>query len=446
MATTITPTIVNVNTTVTSAPTVNQLQQSGAIVSAGGTTLTPGTYQYCGTLQQVQSILATPLSLTGLTWSSGTVTATATATIEIAVGQTFTTTIAGAVPAAYNGTYVATVASANTFTFALATNPGTETTPGTYTPPYSGFVNNAGTTFFAQSSSSSSPVGVYVLELGVESTAAAAITALETWITNNSLPQVFYAYLVPASWDSSSAAALNTMTANYESPSGQTYFFVTTTVSNVTTYAANKAVFAVVPSPTQATTEHQAAACFYQWLVNSPGPANPLAPMAFRWVYGVTPWVQSGAGNQTNINTVLTAYGNLILTGAEGGVSKASQFKGTTMDGEQSAWWYGIDWFRIQVKQALANAVLNGSNSNLPLLYDQPGINSLLAVAQNVGNSAVSYGCALSAVITAVPFSTYTTENPNDYNNGVYNGFSATVVGQNGFLSITFQLDAVQFA
>jgi hypothetical protein len=439
MATTITPTIVTVNTTVVRAPTVNQLQQSGAIVSCGGTTLASGTYQYCGTLQQAQAILAAPLAISGMVWSTGTVTVTTSAAIGLSTGQTFTTTIAGAVPTGYNGTYVATVTGASTFTISIATNPGTETTPGTYTPPYSAFINNSATTHFAQGNT----VGLYVLELGAQTTASAAITALQTWITNNSNPQVFYAYLLPAGWDLASSAALNTMTANYESPSGQTYFFVTTTVSNLPTYANNKAVQAYVPSPTAATTEHQAAAAFYQWLVNNPGPANPLAPMAYRYVYGVTPWAQ--ANNQTNINTVLTNYGNLILTGAEGGVSTASIFKGTTMDGEQAQWWYGVDWFRINVKQALANAVLNGSNSNPPLLYNQQGINTLLAIAQSVANSAVQFGCLLSATVSAVPFSTYTTQNPADYNNGIYNGFSATVVGQNGFLTITFALAATQF-
>jgi hypothetical protein len=57
----------------------------------------------------------------------------------------------------------------------------------------------------------------------------------------------------------------------------------------------------------------------------------------------------------------------------------------------------------------------------------------------------VQFGCLLSATVTAVPFSTYTTQNPNDYNNGVYNGFSATVVGQNAFLTLTFNLSAIQF-
>jgi hypothetical protein len=440
MAQTITPTIVTVNTTVTVAPTPSQLQQSGAVVSTGGTTLATGTYQYCGTPQQVTAILPTPLALTGMVWASGTVTATASAALTQAVGQTFTTVISGATPAAYNGTYTATVTGANTFTFPLTPSPGTATVPGSYLPGNGGFVSNSGTSFFAQGNS----VGMYILELGPQTTAAAAITALQTWITANSAPQVFYSYMVPASWDFASAAALNTMTSNYASPNGQTYFFVTTTTANVSIYAGNKAVQAYVPSPTQASTEHQAASAFYQWCNNNPGAANQLAPMAYRYVFGLTPWSQ--VGTATPINTVLSAYGNLILTGAEGGISNACLFKGTTMDGVQASWWYGIDWFRIQVKQALAAAVINGSNSNPPLEYDQNGINTLLAVAQGVANNAVTFSCALSAVVTAIPFYTYSQQNPTNYSAGIYNGFSATVIGQNGFLTITFDLDAVQIA
>jgi hypothetical protein len=439
MAQTTTPTIVTVNTTVTRAPTPSQLQQSGAIVSAGGTTLTSGSYQYCGTLSQVTSILAAPLPLSGLVWASGTVTATATAALELTTGETFTTTITGATPAGYNGTFTATVTGTNTFTYPLAANPGTETAAGTYLPSNAGFVNNAATTFFAQGQS----VGVYVLELGPVQTGAAGVTALQTWITANSNPQVFYAYLIPASWDASAADELNTMTKNYESPSGQTYFFITTTVANLPTYATNKAAYAQVPSPNKASTEHQLAVDFYQWLVNKPGPANPLAPMSYRFASGVTPWPVS---QQTNVNTILSNSGNIIYPAGEGGISAAGIWKGTTMDGQQASWWYGVDWFRIQVKQALANAVINGSNSNPPLLYNQQGINTLLAVAQNVGNSAVAFGCALSVVITAVPFATYTQENPGDYNAGIYNGFAATLVGQNAFLTIQFNLDATQFA
>lgn len=442
MTTTITPQIVILNTTVTPAPVPSQLQQSGAVVSAGGTTLAAGTYQYIGLESQLTSILAAPLALTTLSWSGGTVTATTTANLELTTGQTFTTTIAGAVPAAYNGTYVATVTSVDTFTFALAANPGSETSPGTYTPPYSAFLQNAANSFFAQSSGNGSPIGFYVLELGPETTASAAITALSSWIVaNSSAPQLFYAYLTPASWDS---AALNTLAESYSSPTGQTYFFVTTTAANLATfYAGNKAVFATVTSPTAASTEHQAAIPFYECLVNNPGPASKLRPMGLRFAYGAAAWPQ--ASNQTTLNNILTAYGNFIGTAAQGGLSENCLYRGTTMDGFQFQAWYGLDWFRIHCSMDLTAAVINGSNSNPPLEYDQPGINSLLAVAQRDGSNAVSYGCAQAVTVTAVPFNTYVTQNPSNYAAGIYGGFSGTLTFQNSFQQIIFNLDATQF-
>lgn len=437
---TTTPQIVTVNTTVEAAPQPSQLQQSGAIVSAGGTTLTTGTYQYCASLKQVQSILSTPLAIQTLSWSGGITTVTASSALGLTSGQTFTTTISGAAPAGFNGTFTATVTGSDTFTYALTTNPGSVTTEGFYTPATTAFVSDAATTFFAQSGTT---IGLWVLELGAQSTAAAAITALETFITDQS-PQVFYAYLVPPSFDANAATNLATMVSNYDSPSGQTYFFITTTSANVSDYATYKSAFTVVPSPTQASTEVQAASMFYQWLVNNPGPGNALAPMSYRYLYGVTPWVRTG--NQTTINAVLSANGNLILTGSEGGISDSVLFKGLTMDGAQASYWYGVDYYRIQVQQALAAAVINGSNTQPPLLYDQSGINALQAVSQRVANNAVSYGCAQSITIAAVPFSTYVAQFPSNYADGIYDGLSATLVGQNGFLTITFNLSAVQFA
>jgi hypothetical protein len=436
MANNITPTIVNLNTVVTRAPAPSQLQQSGAIPSTGGTTLATGTYQFCGQLSDVTALLPAALTLDSLSWATGTVTATAAAAIGLATGQTFTVIIAGATPVGYNGTFKATVTGADTFTYQIATNPGTETAPGTYTPPSAGFVIDAATTYFAQGNA----VGVYLLELGAQTTAADGITALQAWITGHASPQVFYAYLLPGDWD---GAALATMTENYSSPNGQTYFFVTSSVANISLYDGNKAVVALVPSPAQAASEHQAASAFYQWLVNNPGPANRLAPMSYRFLFGVTPWPQQG--NAANIGTILSAFGNIVLTGAEGGISTACLFKGTTMDGTQASQWFGIDWFRINVKQALAAGIINGSNQNPPLLYDQPGVNTLLAIAERIANNAVAYGCAQSVTVEAVPFATYVTQNPADYAAGIYNGLSATLVGQNGFLTITFFLDAVQF-
>lgn len=363
MAVTITPKIVNLTAQVTAAPTPSQLQQSGALVSVGGTTLTTNAYQFVADLATLESYLGT------------------------------------------GGNHVELQAM--------------------------------GTTFFAQGSG----VGVYLLELGTQATDSAAITALETWITDN--PDVFYAYLVPESWDTNAAAALNTMAANYSSATGKTYFFVTTT-TNMATYLNTKSVFALVPASTAPATEFTCAFPFYQWLVNNPKAATPLAPMSYRYGYGVTAW--DPKNNEATITNILSNYTNLVYPGSEGGLSNSCLFKGMVESGTQASWWYGIDWMQIQVKQALAAAILNGSNSNPPLLYNQNGINTLQKVAQNVANSAVTFGCALSAVISATSFADYTTANPNDYAAGIYDGLSATVVGQNGFLSITFALDAVQFA
>lgn len=367
--------IVTVNAQVTPAPEPSLLQQSGAFVSVGGTTIATGSYQY-----------------------------------------------------------LATAADLATYLSAL----------GNYLE-----LQKMNTTYFAQGNA----VGVYVLELGVQSTVPDGITALQTWIT--STPNQFYAYLVPSSWDGS-GAALNTMAATYSSPTGRTYFFTTTTSGTISAYAATtKAIFAEVPSPTAASTEFQLAAAFYDLLSNDPSAGTPAAPMAYRYQYGVTPWAQNG--NVTTIDAILTAYGNIIGTGAEGGISTAILFKGTTMDGAQMMSWYAVDWVQIQAKQQLAAAVINGSNSNLPLYYSQAGINQLLAVLTKLGTTGVSWGLLASQVpnppdlpagspaFFAVPFATYTAQNPSAYAAGSYGGFSATVTAQNGFLTITFNLDAVQF-
>jgi hypothetical protein len=515
MAQTITPQIVNLTAVVTTAPVPSQLQQSGAIVSVGGTTLAPGAYQFCGNLSAINSISATSYAITSLAWTSSTVTATVSSGILPTIGTQFTTTISGAVPSAYNGTYIATVATSTTFTYALASSPGTETTPGYFTISGASSITYPASSFFAQGTA----VGVYVLELGDIVGVDAQIAALNTWITNN--PGVFYGYLTPAAWDYSKdevgsvvinnggngftvaptvafsgggggtgaagtaiiqngavvavtitnpgsgytaaptvtfsggggvgaaatanlASAMNILAGQYANPTSKTYFFATTSVANLSNYATLKSVYATVPAPTATSQEFDAGAMFYQWLVNNPSASNPLGPMSYRYLTGVTPWAISG--NQTNINNVLTGYGNIIYPTSEGGISKAGIWKGTTMDGTQAAWWYGLDWFQIQAQQALAAAVINGSNQNPPLIYDQNGINSLLAVAQGVANSAVQFQCALSITINATPFAAYTTANPNDYQAGLYRGFSATVVGQNGFLVIGFALAAVQFA
>lgn len=444
MAQSYTSTIVNLNVTVTKAPTPSQLQQSGAMVSFGGSTLTSGNYQYCTQLSDQTSILepsgtgnATELANEGTThFAQGTsigfyvleLGIQASVEAQITALQTWITANPGVfyaylVPNEWDS-------GSDEVGSVIITNGG------------SGYTT-APTVTFSTPSGGTAATGTAVIQSG----AVTGVTITSPGTGYTAAPTVTFA--APTSGTTatgtvSMVSAFEVMAANYESPTGKTYFFVNSTLANLALYNGNKSIVAVVPSPTAASTEYQAATLFYQWLVNSPSASNKLAPMQFRYVYGVTPWAQKGNG--TTITNILTALGNLILTGAEGGISTSTIYRGMLMDGTQASWWYGVDWFQIQAKQALAAAVINGSNSNPPLLYDQNGINSLLAVLQNIATSAVSFGCAASITLSATSFADYTTANPDNYSAGIYGGFSATVVGQNGFQTITFNIDATQIA
>ncbi|MBU9310866.1 hypothetical protein [Burkholderia multivorans] len=440
MAQTITQTIVNLNVTVTRAPVPSQLQRSGAIVSVGGTTLTPGTYQYCGLVSDLTAILSGSGNSTELTNMANTHFAQGSAIgfyvlelgaetgVDQGIGllQTWISNnpnvfYAYLVPAAwdYSKDEVGSV---------IVTNGG------------SGYTS-APTVTFSAPTSGTTATGTAIVQNGK----VVAITITNPGSGYTAAPTVSFSGGggTGAVATANLASALNILASLYSSPTSKTYFFVTTSSTNLANYSTLKSVFAVVPSPLAPSTEFTAAAFFYQWLVNQPGASNKLAPMAYRYLYGVTAWPAQGYNAQ--ITTILSGYGNLVLTGAEGGISTACVFKGTLMSGDQASWWYGIDWFQIQSKQAIAAAIINGSNSNPPLLYDQPGINSLEAVAENTGSAAVSFGCAQSVSISATSFLQYTTQNPGDYAAGIYNGLAATVVGQNGFLTVTFNIDAVQF-
>ncbi|HIE4431929.1 hypothetical protein [Burkholderia multivorans] len=439
MAQTITQTIVNLNVTVTRAPVPSQLQRSGAIVSVGGTTLTPGTYQYCGLTSDLTSILSGSGNSTELTNMANTHFAQGSAIgfyvlelgaetgVDQGIGllQTWISNNPGIfyaylVPAAwdYSKDEVGSV---------IVTNGG------------SGYTS-APTVTFSAPTSGTTATGTAIVQNG----AVVAVTITNPGSGYTAAPTVSFSGGggTGAVATANLASALNILASLYSSPTGKTYFHVTTTAANLANYAGLKSVIATVPSPLAPSSEFTAAATFYQWLVNQPGAANKLAPMGQRFLYGVTAWPAQGYNAQ--ITSILSGYGNLVLTGAEGGISTATLRNGTTMDGQQASWWYGIDWFQIQSKQALAAAIINGSNTNPPLLYDQPGINTLLSVAEKTGSSAVSFGCAQSVAVTATDFLTYTTQNPGDYSAGIYNGLAATVVGQNGFQTITFNIDAVQ--
>lgn len=443
MATTITPNIVTVNTTVLYAPQPSTLQRSGAIISLGGTTLTTNAYQYVGS----------PAALAAITGTSG------NATELTKMGDTF----------------FGQGNSVGLYVLEL----GAETTAGEDIPilqtwitennapqPFYGFltpevwdgvegVSYISISFGGSGYTSAPTVTIAAPTTGTTATATAVIQngAVTQIVINNpgsgytTAPVVTIA--APTSGQTATAtatlgSALAGIANNYASPSSKVYFAVTTTSANLSQYAGIKSVLALVPSPTAASTEFQAAAMFYQMLNLNPSASTPGAGIALKYLYGVTPWA-SGSANSAAINSILTANGNLVWTGAEGGISTAALFRGKTMDGQQFAFWYSVNWFQIQAKQAMAAAILNGANSFPPLEYNQPGINTLLAVADQVAANSISFGLNLQVTVSAIPFYTYSQQNPGDYDIGNYNGFSGVITPQLGFETITFNLEAVQF-
>jgi hypothetical protein len=425
------PNIVNVSVTQQVAPAPSTLQQTGAFISQGATTLAAGTTQLLTQYSDLASILQGSKAITSMTWSTGVVTVTTTAAHGIPSGDTVQGIITGVLPAGYNGTYQITSTGTNTFTYPLVSNPGIVTTQGVFTLEDVQELVAMATTFFAQGANQA----VYVLELGVGSPAQ-GVTALEAYITNPTVQ--FYSYLLPKSWDLEPTAWA--MANTYTGTTAQLYFYVTTTIATYNNWSSYKSVFATVQSPSAPVTEFSAAAIFWTTLSYNPSASNLAHPLAFTYVYAVTPYVLT-----KTLQTQLKAAGvNWIGTGAEGGISNKVIFWGTFMDLNPFNYWYSVDWMAINVEIALANAIIHGSNlPTNPLYYNQAGINTLQKVAQATTNNGISFGLVLSpATVQAVPFTTYVAQHPSDYATGTYNGLSLTFVPARGFTQITIYLTA----
>ena len=425
------PNIVNVSVTQQVAPTPSQLQRTGAFISQGATTLAAGTTQLLTQLSDLTAILTGAKGITTMSWSAGVVTVTTTVAHGITSGQSVQVIITGVTPTGYNGTFTATSTGTNTFTYPLATNPGSVTIQGSYTLEDVQELVAMATTFFAQGSNQA----VYVLELGVGSPAA-GVTALTAYINNPTIR--FYSYLLPNPWDTEPTAWA--MANNFTGTTAELYFYVSTTISTYTNWKGYKSVFATLPSPSAPVTEFSAAAIFWTTLSYNPNASNLAHPLAFTYVYAVTPYVLTST-QQTQLKA---AGANWIGTGAEGGISNTIIFWGTFMDLNPFNYWYATDWLSINVEISLANAIINGSNlPTNPLYYNQAGINTLQKVAQATVNNGIAFGLILSpATVQAVSFTTYVAQNPGDYATGTYNGLSLTFVPARGFTSITIYLTA----
>ena len=425
------PNIVNVSVTQQVASAPSQLQRTGALVSQGATTLAAGTTQLITQLSDLSSILTGSVDITSMVWATNVVTVTTTTPHGIPSGETVLGVIAGCSPVGYNGTFEVTSTGTNTFTYPLTGDPGSLVIPGVFTLEDVSELVAMATTFFAQGAN----LAVYILELGAGSPAS-GVTALTAYLINPTVK--FYSYLLPISWDTESTAV--DLFKEYEGTTAQTYFYVSSTLATYSAWTGIKSVFLTLPSPVAPKVEFSAAAIFWTTLSYDPNASNLAHPLSFTYVYSVTPYVLTNTQQ-----TLLKAAGaNWIGTGAEGGISNTIILWGTFMDKYPFNYWYSVDWLSINVAQALAAAIINGSNlPTNPLYYNQAGINTLQKVAQATVNNGISFGLILSpASVAAVSFTTYVGQHPGDYATGTYNGLSVTFVPLRGFTSITIYLTA----
>lgn len=361
--------IVTLNVSQQVAPLPNTLQRMGALVSHGGTILSPGTLSYLTQLSDLTPLLRAAENVTSLTWNTSVVTATTTVPHGLPIGKNLVLYISGAVPSGYNGVFYTTITGTSTFTYPLAINPGTETTPGFWNVNDVIEITQMATTWFAQGVS----IGAFVLELGPLNDVD-AIAALSTYLTNNpntaytAGSQGFnYAYLIPRSWDNpvfapSAKQALLNLVTQYEAPTAKTYFFITTTLATYQAYTAQmKSVYAEIESP-------QMAAY----------PQNPMITLA-----------QSGG----------TVTGS---TSVNHGVSPGDwfQLQGNTPSG-YNGWW--------QAQQGTAGSVLTW---NMPLL--SPGAISIPGFLE--ANQSVNSGVASNEFSTAASMYDVISNNPSSSN------------------------------
>jgi len=285
--------------------------------------------------------------------------------------------------------------------------------------------------FFAQGNTQA----VYILELGTQTSSTTGIAALATYLAAPAMR--FYTYACPPAWDA--VDAFVTLVGQYAALTAMTYFFIDTEtlpVSGSTYVSPYATIKSVVCAATQLATESPSAALMWMFLNSAPSETNKLAPFAFRYVNALTVLNVTNPAKQA----LGTAFINYIGTGAEGGIANTIVFGGCASDGKDLMQWYAVDWVQINGAQALANAVINGSNNaQNPLYYSQAGINTLENVLQNTMNSATSFGLtAGSPKATAVPFLTYIAAHPNDYGVGLYSGLAVTAVPNRGFKNIVF--------
>jgi hypothetical protein len=461
--------IVTVQVNTILAPTAPDLQQRGAILSYGGTNTPVGTESFLTQFEDLDNILSEAMAIDTAVWAAGVVTVTTLNPLPASTGGPGTVIqalITGFTPLGYNGNFSCTITGADTFTYPLLTNPGLAITIGQVQLAAAGQLNSQVSSFFRQGTNS----GIYVLELGFQTNFGNELLQFENFLNTNSL--AYYGYLLPYWWGSAAnIPALITLFQQFTDPEAMVYFWLTLNPGTQGMIPNTlKCVIQLMEAPSVAAVRDAAlpgeyaeftmAGMFYWGVQFKATAVTRVAPMCFKYIYGVTPYPLQNNGpllvsfKQQNVN--------YIQTGAEGGINYTNIYQGVTADGQDYFnWWWTIDWVQINANVALSNAIINGANNPLaPLYYDQYGINYLEAILAGVMTSGVQLGMVNGPVVqtgydsatltqqiqlgtftascnvNAVPFVAYAQMNPSDYGAGEYDGLSTLFIPARGFVHI----------
>ena len=456
--------IVQINVSEQYAPEPNTLQQKAAIVSQGNTSFATGSLNYIADPSALAINLVGGTPITGAVWAAGVVTLTFGSAHGVALGTTTPIIVTAMTPTGYNGNFIATAATTDTLTYALAVDPGAESSFGRAVIGAGAWLVAADTTWWAQNGQQT---GYFLFESGA-TTASGVLTAVDDFIEAN--PKTIYNWGFLPGIDSDTVSAYAFFN-QYDTLTTLAKFYLPVSQLTYANWSAEtfKNVFAMIQSPNYGPATELDSIAYMAFITNIvPTPTNKLPPSSYAYLYGVTAY--SGL-----TNALMTAFGdgniNYVSTGAEGGISNKILIQGDNLDGSPANVAYSIDWQQIQLNLDLSNSVINGSNSTInPLYYNQEGIDRLQAVAANTAARGIATGLALGQVIlvqldpttfaqklssgeyagnfviNAVPFATYVAQNPSDYSQGLYGGFQASFVPQYGFKRIVFNLQATQFA
>jgi hypothetical protein len=461
--------IVSVQVSTILAPYPSTLQQTGAILSFGGTDVPPNSMTFLTQFTDLKPLMQAAGQILTAIFATGVITYTIDGSLPsyATTGTVLKLAIAGMNPITYNGIKDATVVSPTSFTVPATTDPGAVLTPGTWQLNAALQLNAQVASFFRQGTA----VGVNILELGYQALFTDEVSALETWLSQS--PGSFYGYLVPDYWgDAANIPDTLQLYQQYVNPEAMTYFWVT--LDDLASVGlidnTNKSVIQLMEAPgVQAARETSTPGQFaeftiagmFYWAMRFKATAvTRVSPMCFKYIYGVTPYPVPNNGptlvNLKNNNV------NYIQTGAQGGIAYTNVYKGVTADGfDYFNWWWTIDWVQININLNISNAVLNGSNNpTAPLYYNQVGISQLEGVLARTMLTGNQYGMvngpivqtqlgpsdlsdaidagtyAASCNVNAVPFATYTGLNPADYGTGEYDGLSTLFIPARGFVHI----------